>query len=99
MNLVKLSQVTDKVVYLGLNRTEKKNALNRELMAEFNQDLDYIEQSHEIGVVVIEASDDAFSVGADIKKRSATTLMEALSLLTCNWRIASDKTILGMPED
>lgn len=54
---------------LTVNRPDKLNALNNDLLRELNKALDYIEADQQIRVLIITGSGDkAFVAGADIKE-------------------------------
>ncbi|MHA2003684.1 MAG: enoyl-CoA hydratase/isomerase family protein [Candidatus Thorarchaeota archaeon] len=56
------------IVWLLLNRPEKKNAFNEEVHEEFSQFIDGLHSNSEIRVLVIStALDDIFTAGADIE--------------------------------
>ena len=56
------------ICYLTLNRPERLNALNSELMAEFRDALDTIEADPDIRVVILTGAGRAFSAGFDIQR-------------------------------
>ena len=60
----------DKTCYLTLNRPDKLNALNAQLMAELREALDIIELDQEIRVVILTGAGRAFSAGCDLDKDS-----------------------------
>ena len=60
----------DKVFYLTLNRSNKKNALHPQMQNEIAFCFDYISQNNEIKLVVIQSTGDTFSAGADLKALS-----------------------------
>ncbi|MFW9967731.1 MAG: enoyl-CoA hydratase/isomerase family protein, partial [Candidatus Thorarchaeota archaeon] len=56
------------IVWLLLNRPDKKNAFNEEVHEEFSQFIDGLHSNSKIRVLVIStASDDIFTAGADIE--------------------------------
>jgi enoyl-CoA hydratase/carnithine racemase len=57
---------------LTLNRPDKKNALNPTLFKELAYALSYASRNNEIWAVVIAASGDVFSAGADLKSLSGS---------------------------
>jgi len=65
MSLV-IYTVKDRVGYLTLNRPEKRNALNHELITELMEAFDRAETDAEVKVVVLKANGDAFCAGADL---------------------------------
>ena len=56
------------ICYLTLNRPEKLNALNAELLSEFRQALDAIDTDPEVRVVILTGAGRAFSAGFDIER-------------------------------
>ena len=68
-----LYEVNDKVALLTLNRPEKLNALSYALNDRLLQLLDRIEETPEVGAVILTgAGERAFSAGADIHEFSET---------------------------
>lgn len=60
------------VVWLTLNRPEKRNALSLELMKNMLDKLKIIEQDQDIRVVVIRGNGPAFCAGHDLKEMTGT---------------------------
>ena len=58
----------DTICYLTLNRPEKLNALNADLMSELRESLLAIEADPEIRVVILTGAGRAFSAGFDIER-------------------------------
>ncbi|MDL1966450.1 MAG: enoyl-CoA hydratase-related protein [Candidatus Desulfofervidus auxilii] len=56
----------DQIGIITLNRPQKMNALNKELLDEVDKVLDMISSDDEIGAVIITGSDKVFAAGADI---------------------------------
>ena len=68
------SLVDNEIAILTLNRPEKLNTLNEELMSDLNYFLEKIEQNHAIKVIILRGAGRAFSAGLDIEKiKNATT--------------------------
>ena len=62
-----LVEKTDRIAWVTLNRPEKLNALNNEVLEELEQIFADLEQDAEVGVVVLTgAGEKAFVAGADI---------------------------------
>jgi methylglutaconyl-CoA hydratase len=57
----------DRLFYITLDRTEKKNALNTTLVTELTQALQIAEDHEEIKMVILKAAGDVFSAGADLE--------------------------------
>ena len=58
--------IKNNIMEITLNRPEKKNALNSEMMNEINYALAYAKQEDTIRVVVFAAKGDIFCAGADL---------------------------------
>lgn len=58
--------VENRIAYITLNRPEKRNALNAELVSELQQALDDAGNDEHVKVVVLKANGDAFCAGADL---------------------------------
>ena len=56
------------IAYLTLNRPEKLNALNAELMLEFREAMGIVEADTEVRALIITGAGRAFSSGFDIEK-------------------------------
>lgn len=67
-----------------LNRPERRNALNLQLIRELRQVIDEIEVDNEVRTFIITGNSDCFSAGADLKeiggKLPPTFLLEVNSL-------------------
>ena len=63
-----LVEIEDGVGVIRLNRPKALNALNSDLIAELNAQLDAFEADDAIGCIVITGSERAFAAGADIKQ-------------------------------
>ena len=60
------------VVFLRMNRPEKRNAFNRELSLAVAQQMDELEADDSVRVVVLTGSGKAFSAGADMTEALAS---------------------------
>jgi methylglutaconyl-CoA hydratase len=56
----------NRVAYITLNRPEKRNALNPEMVTLLNENLDKAALDNECKVVVLQSMGDAFCAGADL---------------------------------
>jgi methylglutaconyl-CoA hydratase len=65
MNIV-LYSVTNQVAYITLNRSEKRNALNPQLVTELKTAFITAEQDDRVKVVVLKANGESFCAGADL---------------------------------
>jgi enoyl-CoA hydratase len=66
MNDVLTVRIEDRVALLTLNRPEKLNAMNNEMLVAISATLDEIELDKEVRAVLITGAGRAFSAGADI---------------------------------
>lgn len=58
--------VTERIAYITLNRPEKRNALNPQLVSELTAAFTQAEERSEVKVVVLKAAGEVFSAGADL---------------------------------
>ena len=65
-----LFEVIEKVGVITLNRPEKKNAMNSEIVSGLMEMLNRIRTDPEIRVGIVGASGSTFSAGADLKARA-----------------------------
>ncbi len=61
-----LTEIRSGVAHLTLNRTEKRNALTRELIVEIKSELDRIGNDPSVRLIVLEANGLAFCAGMDL---------------------------------
>lgn len=66
MNYLELN-IQDKVGFITLNRPEKRNAFNQQLVKELDAAFAEMEQNAEVRVVVLKAKGDVFCAGADLE--------------------------------
>ena len=59
-------ELNNRVAYITLNRPEKRNALNPEMVTLLNENLDKAALDNECKVVVLQSMGDAFCAGADL---------------------------------
>ncbi len=59
--------IKDRIGYLTLNRPEKRNALNAELVNELKQSIKLAESDKSVKIIVIKAEGKAFCAGADLE--------------------------------
>ena len=64
-------EVRDRVGYITLDRADKRNALNFDVVTELRQAFDAAEQDDSCKVVVLRANGKAFSAGADLESIQA----------------------------
>ena len=61
------------IAYLTLNRPEKLNALNAELMWEFREAMAVVSEDTEVRALIITGAGRAFSSGIDIQRNNHAT--------------------------
>jgi methylglutaconyl-CoA hydratase len=66
MSLVNYT-VNDRVAFITLNRPEKRNALNHELVAELKKSFDKAASDSSAKVIVLKSTGEAFCAGADLE--------------------------------
>lgn len=66
MNLVTVEK-SEKIAYITINRPEKRNALNPEIVKLLSNAFANFKEDQEVKVIVIKASGDVFSAGADFE--------------------------------
>lgn len=66
MNSLVLSEKYKDILVLRLNRPDKRNALNQELVAELKEKIKDLQEDHSIRVMIITGVGDAFCAGADL---------------------------------
>jgi methylglutaconyl-CoA hydratase len=74
-----LYSVEDGIVRLTLNRPDKRNALNEELIAELKEALRHADHDEDVRVVVLSGAGSDFCAGADLaalQKMAAATVAE-----------------------
>lgn len=60
-------QVKDRIAFITMNRPEKRNALNHELVRELKQAFDKAAEDTAAKVIVLKANGEAFCAGADLE--------------------------------
>lgn len=60
-------QVKDRIAFITMNRPEKRNALNHELVRELKQAFDKAAEDTAAKVIVLRATGEAFCAGADLE--------------------------------
>ena len=56
----------DRIGYITLNRPDKKNALNGEMVAALHAAFEWAEENQDVKVIVLKAEGDVFCAGADL---------------------------------
>lgn len=76
MALVLTEKIVKGAVKLTLNRPEKRNALNIDLMRQLNEKLLEIEKDEKIRVIVLEGAGESFCGGLDLHEASDREVIE-----------------------
>ena len=66
MNLVK-SEIKDRLAYITIFRSEKRNALNEEVVLQLLQALKQAEQNADVKVIILTGDGNTFCAGADLE--------------------------------
>ncbi|WP_270211507.1 enoyl-CoA hydratase/isomerase family protein [Streptococcus anginosus] len=83
MSKTVLLEVKNSIGYITINRPEALNALSSQVLTDFNDVLDQVEQSEEIRVVIVTgAGEKAFVAGADIKEMDLMSPIQAFEYMT-----------------
>lgn len=75
-------QVKDRIGEITLNRMDKRNALNSEIVAELSKAFDAAEHDEKVKVIILKANGEVFSAGADLdylKQLQSNTFEENLA--------------------
>ncbi|MBU1371649.1 MAG: enoyl-CoA hydratase/isomerase family protein [Bacteroidetes bacterium] len=75
-------QVSERIASITLNRAEKRNALNSEVVKELIKAFETAEHDEQVKVIILKANGDVFSAGADLdylKKLQSNSFEENLS--------------------
>lgn len=76
-----ISEIREKTLYITINRAQKLNALNKEVLAELADAIAFAKQSDEVRAVLITgAGEKAFVAGADISEFQNYNLEEGKEL-------------------
>ena len=69
-------EINKKIGYITLNRPEKHNALNFQLLDDLDAVLDYAEADDKVKVIVLKANGKSFCSGFDLKQSYYMTVPE-----------------------
>jgi methylglutaconyl-CoA hydratase len=75
-------QVKDRIAEITLNRVDKRNALNSEIVSELSKAFDAAENDEKVKVIILKANGEVFSAGADLdylKKLQSNSFEENLA--------------------
>ncbi|HTE29922.1 MAG TPA: enoyl-CoA hydratase-related protein [Chryseolinea sp.] len=61
------SKVAGRIGTITLNRSEKRNALNHEMVSELHSAFDQLEKDESVKIIVLKATGSAFCAGADLE--------------------------------
>jgi enoyl-CoA hydratase len=76
-----LSEVRENILYITINRAQKLNALNKEVLTELADVIRFAANTEEVrGVLLTGAGEKAFVAGADISEFQNYTLEEGKEL-------------------
>lgn len=76
-----LSEVKENILYITINRAQKLNALNKEVLTELADAIRFASETEEVrGVLLTGAGEKAFVAGADISEFQNYTLAEGKEL-------------------
>lgn len=76
-----IADVKENILYITINREQKLNALNREVLTELANAIAFAKESDEVrGVLITGAGEKAFVAGADISEFQNYTLAEGAAL-------------------
>jgi len=67
MDNMVLYQVSDRIATITINRPEKRNALNPQLISELTEAFIVASEDDLVKVIILKANGDAFSAGADLE--------------------------------
>ena len=59
--------ISDRIGFITLNRPEKRNALNHEVVTELREAFKAAEENEDVKVVILNARGEAFCAGADLE--------------------------------
>lgn len=68
-----LFETVEDIAYIKLNRPNKLNAINREMLTELNEVIGIVEKNSDIHVVIISGNGPVFAAGADIDEINSYT--------------------------
>src|SRR5688500_12623502 len=76
-----LTDLQDSIFTITVNRPDKMNALNGDVMNDFDRVMDEVKQNNDIrSVIITGAGDKAFVAGADISEFVGLTTQQGLAL-------------------
>ncbi|PKR78746.1 enoyl-CoA hydratase [Halalkalibacillus sediminis] len=98
MSTVTFELYNDEIGILTLNRPEAANSFSKQLMKDFNDQLDQIEMNDQLRALVITAEGEkAFCAGADLKERSGMSEEEVVQTVGQIGRLVTRVERLSIP--
>ena len=88
---------TDKIAAITINRPDKLNALNTEVLQELSNVADYIRRSEVRVVILTGAGNKAFVAGADLEEVSSRKPLELWHFLRLGQKVIAEVEQLGKP--
>ena len=82
--------IKDRIGYITLNRPEKRNALNAQLVNELKQTIKLAETDKDVKVIVIKAEGKAFCAGADLE------YLQSLQAFTYEENLQDSKNLMKL---
>lgn len=83
-------EVRDRIGYITLNRPEKRNALNQEVVSELKKAFELANQDVNCKVVILQSSSEAFCAGADLQ------YLQSLQTNTRDENVADSKHLMEL---
>lgn len=82
--------VKDRIGFITLDRADKRNALNRQLITELKELFELAEKDDSCKVIVLQAKGDVFSAGADLE------YLQSLQSFSRDENIADSNHLMGL---
>jgi len=95
--LVRRDDIEGRILWIRLNRGDKLNALNLEMLNELHDGLVSADVDESIHAVIITGSERSFSVGADLEEISKLSLEDGIRWFTAYWGIIDLVRNMGKP--
>jgi Enoyl-CoA hydratase/carnithine racemase len=81
MEFIKVTEQKEPFIALiELNRPKELNALNRQLMEEVRDALQFLDKNDQVRVIIITGNEQAFAAGADIKQMADKSAVDMLMI-------------------
>lgn len=82
--------VNSRIGYITLNRPDKRNALNTQLVSDLKEVFDFAENDNNAKVIVLKATGDAFCAGADLSN------LKAMQTLSYNENLEDSRNLMEL---